>query len=168
MNQAEAELFSKSQARNDGVALSSDSETDQEDESRYFQEVIDDYTDPEPTGRFQKKLMPKLDSISSIGSLDLLEWSKLYISIETEYYGRLNTSKANQFATNKARYIFATCAQLSLRIGNSSSVLERAFGDAVRSIANRRVQLRNDINLIFIKEVFKYVLYFIFKFFVKY
>ena len=39
--------------------------------------------------------------------------------------------------------------QKELRIGNSSSVLERAFADAVRSIANRRVQLRNDINLIF-------------------
>lgn len=166
MLQAEAELFAKPQARNDAAALSSDeSETDQEDETKHFQEVIDDYADPEPAGGFQKKVLAKLDTyISSRDSLDLLEWSKLYINIENEYFGRLNTSKSNRFAIIKARYIYCICSQLALRIGNSSSVLERSFGDAVRSIANRRVQLRNDINSIFKIQVFQCVLYFIFIF----
>lgn len=145
MNQAEAELFP--QTTNSG---NSDSEAEVSDESMYFSTVIDDYCDPASTGRFQRKLVTKyLDEISSPDSLNLLEWSKMYIKMEDEYDDLLKKSKSASYAINKAKYIFATVAQLFLRIGNSSSVLERAFADAVRSIANRRVQLRNDINLIF-------------------
>ena len=167
MIQAEKELFAKAQAQ--GGSLSSDSEADdQDDETKYFQEVIDDYADTSSAGRFQKRIVSRLDNfISSSDSLHLMEWSKLFISVESYFFERLSCSKTTKYALVKASYLFGTGGQLALRIGNSSSVLERSFGDAVRSVANRRVQLRNDINFIFKMIVILYV-FISFLYFVKY
>ena len=60
MIQAEKELFAKAQAQ--GGSLSSDSEADdQDDETKYFQEVIDDYADTSSAGRFQKRIVSRLE-----------------------------------------------------------------------------------------------------------
>ena len=149
MLKAENEITKTSQAPS---SFSSDSENEGDDQKRVFTEVIEDYskfTTPEQMPRFQRKIVKDMRSHEiDPTSLNLLEYSELYRNMASEYQHKFTSGNISSYSQNRARYIFCLCAEKVMRIGNSSSVIERAFSDALRSIDGRRGgNLRNDLIL---------------------
>lgn len=134
-------------------SFSSDSENENEDQIKTdFQQVIDEYskiTQPEQMPKFQKKIVKDMRTYNiDSTSLNMLEYGKLYQNMASEYQQKFTSGNVGSFAQNRARYFFSLCSEKVMRIGNSSSVIERAFSDALRSIDGRRGgKLRKDLIL---------------------
>lgn len=128
--------------------VSSDSESESGDSNHYLTDIIRDYSSESENliGRFQKRVSKQLkDSGVHPLSMNLVEYSTMYRQLAQEYLEKFTTGSASTFAINRMRYLFCVGAQHSMRIGNSSSVLERSFSDSVRSSAGRRVRTRNNL-----------------------
>ena len=149
MKKAEQEMTKKAEQKSSESTMSSDSENESVDNSSHFRAVVADYVNDCPVeqmGRFQKKIYKQMKETGTHRlSLNLLDHSTNYRLIAKEYRDKISNGSAGTFAINKARFIFVTCAQHMLRIGNSSSVLERAFSDSIRSLSCRRHKLRNNL-----------------------
>ena len=60
------------------------------------------------------------------------------------YFNRAEKSDSgSKMQQLRARALFCGVAWSTLRTSNSSSLLERSFSDALRSVADKRVNLRN-------------------------
>ena len=148
MKKAEREMIKKSEQSSEST-ISSDSETENVDNFSQFSDVVEDYAHDCPAdqmGRYQKKLFNQLKK-SGVHrlSLNLLDYSTTFRLLAKEYRDKISNGNVNTFAVNRARFIFSDSAQHILRIGNSSSLLERSFSDSIRSLSSRRHKLRNNL-----------------------
>lgn len=146
IKKTDAEMSKKS-SKSGEPALSSDSENECLDSEFNFREVLRDYISNDSVeGRFLKKLKKKLtDHHIHPLSLDLVPYSDVYRELANEFCSKLINGSAQTYLLNKARYYLCLCAEMILRIGNSSSVLERAFSDSLICVGGRRVRLRKDL-----------------------
>ena len=149
MHKREKDLSTMAPKSSDSLTMSSDSEDESIDPGFHFREVIEDYIKDSSTGkkgRFQKKLSEKLTEkqIHPL-SMELTPYSAVYRELEKEYCSKLATGNVHTYPMNKARYVFCLAAKYLLQIANSSSVIERAFADSLRSIAGRRNKLRKNL-----------------------
>ena len=150
------ELFPKA-SESDG----SDSESDQEgtDARVFYNQVIDDYisTDNANVGRFQKIFTEEMERLDiDEWTLQLMEHAKLYRTLETKCYQLFAGGKNVQ--QNRARYLFCCAAQIILRMGNSSAILERIFGDTLRSAGQKRTSIRKD-SILKVDTLSRYLVY---------
>ena len=149
MKNCEKDLSAMAPKSSDSIHMdSSDSDSEIMDPEFHYRKVIDDYLKPSDgkMGHFQKKVSRKLDEhqIHPL-SLQLSQYSKIYRELANEYCQKLATGNVHTYPLNKARYVFCLSSGKILRIGNSSSVIERDFSDSIRSIAGRRVKLRKNL-----------------------
>lgn len=161
MKNCEKELAPKS---SDSIAMSSDSESESVDPEFHYREVIEDYVKSSSIGskgRFQKQLSKKLtDRQIHPLTLNLIPYSTVYRELETEFSSKIVSGSVHTYPMNKARHVFCLSAQKLLRIGNSSSVIERAFSDSLRSVAGRRncLSLENIKHETFLRSLTKQIL----------
>ena len=144
----ENELFPKSTDGAAGEEPGADVEpvADEIDTTSFYKKVIDDYadTDDDNVGWFRKAILDEMRKIELFNSwtLALLEHAKLYRNLEQKYHSAIKRN--TNIHTNRARYLFCAVAICLLRMGNSSAILERIFGDSLRSVCNRRTCIRKD------------------------
>ena len=82
------------------------------------------------------------------------KYAELYSKMEEIYFTKSGQSdNAKKMEQYKARALFCRVAYTSLRNSNSSSVLERSFSDCLRSLADKRVKLRNVFECLFYKII---------------
>ena len=141
------------------LICSSESEADssqsqsQADKLKIFESVINDY-------------LGETDQKGKIGSLhkSILEYSTrhhknemkqkalMYLKLEKAYMQKVDETKHEGKKTlYKARALLCHIASQILRSSNSSSIIERCFSDSLRSVSDKRVQLRNIFKLKILK-----------------
>lgn len=78
------------------------------------------------------------------------KYAELYSTMEDMYFTKAaNSDNAKKMQQYRARAVFSHVAYTSLRNSNSSSILERSFSDCLRSLADKRVKLRNVFECLF-------------------
>ena len=128
------------------VSSESESETSRTNQLRgyarvkLFEDVIDDYLGKRK-GPIHKTIRKVLDGKEEETTME--DYARLFLEFDLEYTKRIKESTSGK-KTNEyiARAAFAKVGHMTLRNGNSSSILERSFGDVMRSVADRRVALR--------------------------
>lgn len=81
------------------------------------------------------------------------QFAELYARMSKIYFDRAEKSDSgSKMQQLRARALFCDSAGDSLRTSNSSSLLERSFSDALRSVADKRVKLRNVLENIIISS----------------
>lgn len=128
------------------VSSESESETSRTNQLRgyarvkLFEDVIDDYLGKRK-GPIHKTIRKVLDGKEEETTME--DYARLFLEFDLEYTKRIKEAssgkKINEYI---ARAAFAKVGHMTLRNGNSSSILERSFGDVMRSVADRRVALR--------------------------
>ena len=110
----------------------------------YFKEVIDSYLDAGGQTSFQKVLQrfERSEHLEKIEN-EHEKFARIYLELERKLKAlSLTLKKSDKIQKYNARLIFARIAHFALRNSNSSSILERAFNDCLRSVSDRRVKLR--------------------------
>ena len=130
-----------------GSESSRSGRNDYDERAKLFGDVVDDYLGYKKGSifkSFNKKFGGKED-------VSMEEYARFFLSLEQEYtkLAKDTDKPKKKRALYEARAIFAKVAHMTLRNANSTSILERAFGECMISVAGRRVALRNIFIFIF-------------------
>ena len=137
-----AMLVSSSESETESTRIRSD-----ERESIY-NAVLDDYLGIRP-GSLNKSIKKALEGKKDV---TMYELATLYLDLEHDYAKRANCVDISRKKWEyEAKAAFCRVGHMSMRNCNSSSILERAFSDSMRSVAGRRASLRE----VFISIKFK-------------
>ena len=105
-----------------------------------FERVVDEYCSV--NGTLSRSCVKAMDAIDDENQYR--RFAKIYREMEKIFLAksaRAETSKKRE--ESYARAMFCKCAHMTLRNGNSSSILERSFSDSLRSCSDRKVKKRN-------------------------
>ena len=123
---------------------SSDTDTEvsnRESQSVIFRKVVDDYTDS--NSPFAKTFFKSKNEYETEPNR-YKRYAMLYRLYADGYTRRaLKSDSKSKEREYKARVLFCRVAEMALRNGNSSSILERSFSDAIRSCSDKKNNRRN-------------------------
>ena len=139
-------------SNSNNLIVSSESETevgptsDLQDRKNLFRSVIDDYLGEKPS-TFHKSMLKGLGGTNPETNPetnpDMEKFARLYLTFDQEFAKRAKiATDPKKAAEARARSTFSRVAHITMRNANSSSILERSFSDCMRSVADRRVVLR--------------------------
>ena len=105
-----------------------------------FKRIVDEYCSE--NGTLSRSCKKTKDAIEDVN--EYRRYAKIYRKLETLFLERSERSESSKKRNESyARAMFCRVAQMTLRNGNSSSILERSFSDSLRSCSDRKVKKRN-------------------------
>ena len=131
--------------KDDKFVVSSGDENDAitNDNEYLFKQIVDEYC---CSNESNSKLATSIINAMSIKDKNQYRrFATIFRKLEIQYLNRAKKYKegSKKWKENYARSLFAKVAQMSLRSGNSSSELERAFSDSLRCCESRKSKKRN-------------------------